>query len=218
MSKKTFKLNNLNIEYVKENILETFELYYKKECNAERIKELKENLSKIESHEDKIKYCKDILKEYNQSLDAITLAISGMTIAQGMFKEDTKIFFDRIIQKEIEALEEELKNEKETKKQKPEITSPAFALFAQIVNHCGIIIIDENESHEKFCERVMQHFKIKNVPAKNARQKFTRSEPDLRETDKNFKIVTKSIIPKLEDTAKEKIKKYINSKIVKLYQ
>ena len=101
-------MNNLEIEF--RNEIELFEQYYNKECNPDRIKKLKNTLSEIETIEDKIQYCKDILKQYYHYLDDMTIDASGMTMAQGIFPPNTKIFFDRIIQINIDSLENKLKN------------------------------------------------------------------------------------------------------------
>jgi len=118
MKKDKIKIGNIEVEYTRSGVFKLFELYYKKECNSDRVNELEDTLSKIETIEDKIQYCKDILEQYYTYLDPSTFAVSGMTMAQGIFPNDTKIFFDKIIQIRIGSLEAELKNQKNIGKRK----------------------------------------------------------------------------------------------------
>jgi hypothetical protein len=118
MKNDKIKIGNIEVEYTRSGVFKLFELYYKKECNEDRTKELKNNISKIESIEEKIKYCKDILKEYNQNIDPNAFAVSGMTMKLEIFPKETKIFFDKNIQIEIDSLEAELKNQRSIGKRK----------------------------------------------------------------------------------------------------
>ena len=174
-----------------ENPLEVFNLYYKKECNHDRINELEKNLSVIQSIEDKIKYLKKILKEYYLFIDPTTLSVSGMTIAKGIFPPDTKLFFDRTIQIYIDGYEAERLAKK---KKKSIVTAPAVSLFAQIVNFSGIIPYDEEKyNRTTYCQCVIDYFKINNVTAEKCRQAFKIHEPDLKQSDRNFQIVFRSL-------------------------
>lgn len=214
MKKDKIKIGNIEVEDNTNGALKLFEIYYKQECNPDRIKKLKHDISQFNSVDEKIKYCKNLYNEYLLYLDWETLTVSGMTIAKSIFPKDAKLFFDRIIQNEIDSLEAEKLT---SKIKKPVVTAPAVALFAQIVNFSEVLIIDENEGAESYCERVINHFKISDVKPTVSRKKFKRSEPDLKESDKNFKIIIKSILPTLTGPDKEKIEKYIDSKTLKLY-
>ena len=214
MKKDKIKIGNIEVDDNTNGALKLFEIYRKKECNPDRIKKLEHDISQFISVDDKIKYCKNLYNEYLLYLDWETLAVSGMTIAKSIFPKDIKLFFDREIQIKIDSLEAE----KLTKKiKKRVVTDPAFALFAQIVNFSEVLVLGENEGHECYCERVKNYFKIPDVNPNKSRQDFNRSEPDLKESDKNYKIIIKSILPTLTGADKEKIQKYIDSKRIKVY-
>ena len=112
MEKDKIKIGNIEVEYTRSGVFKLFELYYKKECNSDRVNDLEDSLSKIETIEDKIQYCKEILEQYYTYLDSSTFAVSGMTMVQGIFPNDTKIFFDKIIQIKIDSLEAKLPQSK----------------------------------------------------------------------------------------------------------
>lgn len=207
-------IGNIEVQYTKSGVKSLFDLYYNQECNPDRINKLKEDISKFKNVDEKIQYCRDLYNDYLLYLDSNIKAVSGMTIASGIFPPDAKLFFDEKIQLMIDSLEAEKLRKKQKKR---EITAPAVALFAQIVNFSEVIIIGENEGAESYCERVINHFKISDVKPNVSRKKFKRSEPDLKESDNNFKIIVTSILPTLTGPDKEKIQKYINSKMIKVY-
>lgn len=82
--------------------VEFFETY-KNEVTPGRIAAYKKKLESIESLEDKLEFCYQEKKEYLQNISAETFAASGNTGAS------TPIFFDKIIQLDIDDIERKMK-------------------------------------------------------------------------------------------------------------
>lgn len=88
--KSDFTNNSFTIEFINT---------YKTEVTPERINDFKMKLAGIESLAEKLAFCKIELKEYLQNIPAETMAASGNTGASN------PIFFDRIIQLEIDNIQ-----------------------------------------------------------------------------------------------------------------
>ena len=95
---------------------ELFERIFDIERSPERIAEFKSELSKYDDIENRIKFCKDFKQNYLNALKAPTFMASGMTFAHTNIKEGTALFFDDIVNREIDSLEAELINQKNTGK------------------------------------------------------------------------------------------------------
>jgi len=130
MKKDKIKIGNIEVDYNTNGVLKLFEIYRKMECNPDRIKKLEHDISQFKSVDEKIKYCKNLQKEYLLYLDWETLAVSGMTIAKSIFPKDAKLFFDREIQNEIDSLEAE----KLTSKIKKRVITAQPNSFDELVN------------------------------------------------------------------------------------
>lgn len=179
------------------------------EVTEKRKADLEKVLDAIPDIEEKKNYLKLEIIKYQQSLPASIRADSGLI--QKELNCEWLLFWDNYLNDELRKLQVK-KGEK-----KSVVTAPAVALFAQIVNSSGIIPYYEEEyNRTTYCQRVIDYFKINNVTAEKCRQAFKIHEPDLKQSDRNFQIVINSILPKLTGTDKEKIQKYIDSKI-KLY-
>jgi hypothetical protein len=82
---------------------------YEKEVTAERIADLKKRLNKLKTDDDKLKFLKKEKANYLQHISAETLFVSGSVHSN--FQPGTELFWDRILQIEIDTLEGCQKNE-----------------------------------------------------------------------------------------------------------
>lgn len=95
----------------------------------------------------------------------------------------------------------------------PKINGPTIALFCSIVNQCGVLNQDFDESSEKFIKRVSETYNLESNPNK-VRQYF-KTIMDIKRNDKHLKIIKSEILPSLPMAEQTKIIEFLESR--KLY-
>jgi hypothetical protein len=86
-------------------------------------------------------------------------------------------------------------------------------LFCSIVNQCGVLNQDFDESSEKFIKRVSETYNLESNPNK-VRQYF-KTIMDIKRNDKHLQIIKSEILPSLPMAEQTKIIEFLESR--KLY-
>ena len=142
-------------------------------------------------------------------------SLSGYSFPERVtVKNDNDELQEFIVHVDTQLLIELLSDLKELLTDKPVDTvksnmpaAEVIATFCNLVNETGVIIRDEKESAEKYCERVCKFFEMDTNT--NVRKYFL-NDP----TKGNMKKVMEFIVPNIEDIAiKDKITTYINGKL-----
>jgi len=89
-----------------------------------------------------------------------------------------------------------------------QVNAPVIALFCNIVNECKLISKEENESVEKYCERICKLYKLNYTD--RVRQNFNGSN-----TKKNRQKVIEQILTTIDKEDSKKINEYLNTKNTK---
>ena len=128
----------------KNNTVFNFTEAYNKEVTKEKIEKLKIEVSKIKDIEQKILFLENEQIEYLQSLPPEIIEVSGTTFFPN-FHSGEPLFFDRIIQLEIDKYKKQIKSKQAKAKNDK---------FKNKLDNIEYIVCDNNESAEIIFEKI----------------------------------------------------------------
>lgn len=199
---------------MKKPVRNRFTEAYEKEVTPARIRKFHQDVAKLKTCPEKLKFARNEKVKYLQYISAETLDVSGST-ALPNFEKGTPLFFDRIIQLEINKLEAECGNAKKTRELNDCIAGKA--LFCSLINMAGIQKKGQTESTKDFCERVCKKYSLKY--SDTIRRRFQWEPHIVGKHADNAAILemTEAILPNIDKTTADKIRQLIIDKNSKGY-
>jgi hypothetical protein len=185
---------------MKKPVRNRFTETYEKEVTPARIRKFHQDLAKLKTCPEKLTFARNEKVKYLQYISAETLDVSGSTTFLN-FEKGTPLFFDRIIQMEIDKLEAEF-----GKKRKPKKTNElidAKALFCSLINR-HINPRRKNEDNRSYCQRICKEY---NLPYSDTIRR--RYADELKITPRHEKQLRDKILPTIDKVIAQKIGDFI---------